>query len=156
MTSTRIYSLCIIRQEVRILLGMKKRGFGRGKWNGFGGKLQAGESIEEAAVREVKEESGIDIRSLEKAGVIEFEFCGNPEIMQVHIFRSADFSGVPEESDEMRPCWFPIDEIPYGEMWPDDSYWLPLLLDHRKFTGKFIYGEDGQIDNYDLAEAVSL
>ena len=42
-----------------ILLGMKKRGFGTGKWNGFGGKVEAGESNEQAALRELKEESSI-------------------------------------------------------------------------------------------------
>eukprot|EP00056_Hartaetosiga_gracilis_P017259 m.6783 g.6783 ORF g.6783 m.6783 type:complete len:151 (-) comp5533_c0_seq1:454-906(-) len=39
----------------RILLGMKKRGFGKGKFNGFGGKLEKGETVEEAAVRELQE-----------------------------------------------------------------------------------------------------
>jgi len=39
----------------RILLGMKKRGLGIGKWNGFGGKLEPGESIEAAAARELHE-----------------------------------------------------------------------------------------------------
>lgn len=43
----------------QILLGMKKRGFGMGKWNGFGGKVEPGETIEEGALREMAEESGV-------------------------------------------------------------------------------------------------
>ena len=54
----KILTLCIIHQHSKILLGMKKRGHGVGKWNGFGGKVEKGETIEEAARRETKEEAG--------------------------------------------------------------------------------------------------
>lgn len=43
-----------------VLLGLKKRGFGTGKWNGFGGKVEPGETIRQAAIREMKEEAGIE------------------------------------------------------------------------------------------------
>ena len=39
-----------------MLLGMKKRGFGTGKWNGFGGKVEVGETVADAAQRELEEE----------------------------------------------------------------------------------------------------
>ena len=42
----------------RILLGRKKRGMGYGKWNGFGGKMEIGESMREC-VRELFEECGL-------------------------------------------------------------------------------------------------
>ena len=50
--------------ERQLLLGRKKRGFGEGKWNGFGGKLEPGETVEEAAVRELQEESGVTATQL--------------------------------------------------------------------------------------------
>ena len=56
--SKKILTLVFLREDCRVLLGMKKRGFGAGKWNGFGGKIETGETITEAAVREVKEECG--------------------------------------------------------------------------------------------------
>ncbi|KKR21602.1 MAG: Nudix (Nucleoside diphosphate linked moiety X)-type motif 1 [Candidatus Moranbacteria bacterium GW2011_GWA2_39_41] len=138
----KIQTLCIIRQEDRVLLGMKKRGFGAGRWNGFGGKLQDGETIEEAVKREIHEEAGITVEKIEKVGNIEFEFQGNQEILDVHIFRAEEFSGEPIETEEMKPQWFKIDEIPFENMWPDDSYWMPLFLDNKKFSGKFLFDRE--------------
>lgn len=149
----KILTLCIVYRHPKILLGMKKRGFGAGRWNGFGGKVTPGETIEDAAKREVKEEAGIDIGNMEKFGILDFEFKGDPEILQVHIFKSDDFSGEPAESEEMKPQWFDIDEIPYDVMWPDDEYWLPLLLVGKKFKGKFVFGESDIILEQKLEEA---
>ena len=57
----KVLTLVLLREDNRVLLGMKKRGFGAGKWNGFGGKLEAGETVVEAAAREVREECGYDV-----------------------------------------------------------------------------------------------
>ncbi len=148
----KILTLCVIHEHPRVLLGMKKRGFGAGRWNGFGGKLTPGESIEDAARREVREEAGINVVSLEKRGIIEFEFEGNPEILEVHIFHSDVFEGIPNESEEMRPEWFHKDEIPFDEMWPDDIYWFPLFLEGKKFSGRFLFGKDDRILHKTLSE----
>jgi len=95
--------------------------------------------VEEAAKREVQEEAGITVQDMQKVGDIDFEFKGDPEILEVHIFRATIFSGEPKESEEMRPAWFGVDKIPYERMWPDDKHWLPLLLDGKKFKGKFLF-----------------
>ncbi len=141
----KIMTLCIVHQHPKVLLGMKKRGFGAGRWNGFGGKVLAGESVEDAARREVLEEAGIEVRDLEKCGVLDFEFQGNPEILEVNIFKSTDFTGEPTEGEEMKPQWYFVDEIPFKEMWPDDIYWIPLFLKGKKFKGKFLFGEKDAI-----------
>jgi 8-oxo-dGTP diphosphatase/2-hydroxy-dATP diphosphatase len=121
---------------------MKKVRFGKGKWNGFGGHVEEGESIEQAAGRELKEEAGITAGVITKLGVVEFTYpqedLGN---LEVHVFRADDYEGEPSESDEMTPKWFALDEIPYHAMWPDDKYWLPLLLEGKKFHGKFVFDE---------------
>ncbi len=62
----KLLTLCIIYQYPKVLLGMKKRGFGAGRFNGFGGKVENGESIEEAAKREVVEEVGLNVKSLKE------------------------------------------------------------------------------------------
>lgn len=152
----KILTLCIIHQHPKVLLGMKKRGFGVGRWNGFGGKVTDGESIEEAAKREIKEESNIEVDGLDKVGIIEFEFQGNPEILEVHIFKSDSFSGEILESEEMKPEWFHVDEIPYDSMWPDDMHWVPLFLADKKFKGKFLFGEADSILEHHLIEVDNL
>ena len=135
----KISTLCIIREQQKVLLGMKKRGFGEGRWNGFGGKVKEGEDIEGAAKREVLEEAGTEAGEMTKRGVINFEFEGDPNALEVHIFEITKFEGEPAESDEMRPKWFSASEIPFDKMWPDDRYWMPLFLAGKKFQGRFLF-----------------
>lgn len=153
---SKVLTVCLVHEHPRLLLGLKKRGFGEGRWNGFGGKVQAGETIEEGAKRELMEEAGIEASDLEKVGLIEFEFDGNPEIMEVHFFRVNGYSGEPAESEEMRPQWFDVNEIPFDEMWPDDRYWIPLFLQNKKFKGKIFFKDQNTIVNTDLIEVDNL
>jgi len=147
----RILTLCIIHKDSKILLGMKKRGFGAGFWNGFGGKVKEGESIEEAAKRETKEEIGVVPLDLKKVGILKFQFKGEPEILEVHVFSCSNFEGEIKESEEMAPKWFKIEQIPFNQMWPDDKYWLPLLLKGKNFEGEFHFDERKLID-YQIRE----
>ena len=155
-TNYELMTLAIVYQHPKILLGMKKRGFGKGRWNGFGGKLEENEEVEDAAHRELLEESGIQADYLEPVGVLNFEFNDNPDVIQVHIFKSESFSGDIKESEEMRPEWFNVNNIPYDEMWPDDIYWLPLFLEGKKFKGKFIFSDHDEILEYDLKEVEDI
>jgi 8-oxo-dGTP diphosphatase/2-hydroxy-dATP diphosphatase len=135
----KLLTLCMVHNGSQLLLGMKKRGFGEGKWNGFGGKVNPGEDIEAAARRELFEEAGITAQELRKHGRLMFQFEGNPEILEVHVFSASAFDGKPSESDEMRPRWFQLHEIPYENMWPDDKHWLPMLIEGKKFSGNFLF-----------------
>lgn len=152
----KILTLCIVHQHPRVLLGMKKRGFGAGRWNGFGGKVADGETIEEAARRELQEEAGIHARALARAGVLEFSWDGKPEVLEVHLFRATDFTGEPQETEEMRPQWFHIDEIPFDTMWPDDRHWMPLFLAGKKFKARFIFDAADVMIDHSLLEADDL
>lgn len=130
-------TLCMVCKDDKILLGMKKRGFGEGRWNGFGGKVDEGESIESAASRELREEVGLEPKDLNKVGILEFSFETDPKILEVHIFKISNYVGEPQESEEMKPQWFKFNEIPFKQMWPDDEYWFPYLLSGKLFKGKF-------------------
>ncbi len=148
----KLLTLVMITKDDQILLGMKKRGFGAGRWNGFGGKLEQGETLEEAAIRETQEECGVTPINLQEIGVLDFEFAGNPEILEVHIYKTDEYEGKPEETEEMLPKWFKTEEIPYKDMWADDTYWLPLLLKGVEFKGYFLFGENDTVLEHKLIE----
>jgi len=146
-----LLTLALIEKENKILLGMKKRGFGVGRWNGFGGKVKEGEKIEEAVKRELKEEVGILAKRIEWKGVLNFVFDQNPEeILEVHLFKVLKFEGKPRESEEMKPKWFRKEEIPFDKMWPDDKYWLPIFLNGKKIEGKFHFADENTLLNYEI------
>ena len=148
----KILTLCVIYNNEKILLGMKKKGFGQGRWNGFGGKVEEGESVEDAARRELFEEAGIRAGDLKKRGLLNFEFEGDPKILKVHVFSAFDIHGEPQESNEMKPQWFGLEEIPLDNMWPDDKYWLPLLLSGKNFEGYFNFRGHNTILRHELRE----
>ena len=137
--NTKTLSLLFLRRDNEILLAMKKRGFGEGKWNGVGGKVEEGESIEQAMIRETQEEIGVTPTVFEKVADIRFDeyFKGEPTLMHVHIFIATEWTGEPTESEEMAPKWFNLSEIPYDVMWSDDPYWLPEVLKGNKISADF-------------------
>ncbi len=122
-------SIVYILRGDEVLLAMKKRGFGAGKWNGPGGKVQPGETPFEAAAREVKEEVELDVADLEHRGTIDFTFAEQAALdFKCHIFVTRSFSGEPRETEEMRPQWYPLSAVPYDDMWEDDRIWLDNVL----------------------------
>src|SRR5512135_2531166 len=93
----KVLTLCFVVRDGRVLLGMKKRGFGAGRWNGFGGKLEPGESVEEGARRELREEAGIDAESLRPRGTLTFDYRHAGKTMEVRVFEVVTYSGEPRE-----------------------------------------------------------
>lgn len=148
----KLMTLVIVHHADRVLLGMKKRGFGAGRWNGFGGKVQPDETLEEAAKREVFEEAGIHLANLEERGVLTFTFEHNDDEFEVHIFSSDLFMGQPHETEEMEPRWFSVHEIPFDQMWKDDPFWFPLFLAGKRFTGSFHFSKQHEILRQELTE----
>lgn len=150
MANNKVLTLAFVHRGIEILLGYKKRGFGAGRWNGFGGKVEQDETIETGAKRELLEESGLEAINLEKIGILMFEFCGNPQLLEVHVFQTNQFKGTPVETDEMLPKWYDIQTIPFEKMWPDDVLWFPLLLSNQKFYGYVIFDGMDTIVDYTL------
>ena len=145
-------TLCVVYKHPKILLGMKKKGFGKGKWNGFGGKIEPNESIESAARREMREEAGVEVKEMRKLGILNFEFQHNTDSIEMHIFRVDDFVGEPSESGEMKPKWFHVEKIPFKNMWSDDELWFPLFLRGAKFRGNFLFDKKYKIIEQELSK----
>jgi 8-oxo-dGTP pyrophosphatase MutT (NUDIX family) len=127
---------------------MKKRGFGMGKWNGVGGKVESGEMIEAAAIREIQEEIGVRVDSadLKTVGTLKFDFNENADWEQeCTLFIVDRWTGEPGESEEMRPRWYALNALPFEEMWIDDPHWLPRILKGEKIHGEFLFNKTGAI-----------
>lgn len=147
-------TLLLLKKENKLLLAMKKRGFGKGKYNGVGGKIEPGETPEMAMIRETQEEIFVTPTEYSKVGEIEFiEFYkGNKENIVFHLYLATKWEGEPKESEEMKPEWFKLNNIPYDKMFQDDKYWLPLVLEGKKVKGFFEFDEEWNLLSYHIDE----
>ena len=156
MIETTVCFLVNGSPPTEILLGMKKRGFGAGKYNGLGGKVDPGETPLGAVVREVREESGLVVSpdGLRPMGAIDFHFPFHREYdHHVHVFVAGAWEGELRETDEMASSWFPIDRIPLDRMWADDAHWLPLVLAGKRLEAEFTFAEDNEtISTFSIRE----
>jgi 8-oxo-dGTP diphosphatase len=137
-------SLCVITDKDHILLLKKATGIGKDKWYPTGGKVRPNETPKTGVAREVYEETGLRVTNLRHHGDVVCYFGHDTlPVWAVHIFSTSDFKGSLKESSEGVLKWFPLNEIPYDEMWQDDRYWLPLLLKGKRFKGEFVYNDEG-------------
>jgi len=143
----RLYTILYVMKGDSILLIRKKRGFGKGYFNGAGGKVRADETLEAAAVREFREELCATPGPLEWRGALEFYNNGRLKMI-VHVFVTDSYKGELCESDEAEPHWFRTDEIPYDKMWADDRHWFPLLLAGERFFGRFWFRDWATLTSY--------
>jgi 8-oxo-dGTP diphosphatase len=128
-----------------VLLGRKLTGLGMGKVVAPGGKLEPGETPGEAAVREVREEVGLDVapQDLELVGELTYPFPTKPSWSQKSwAFRALGDFGEPVPSDELAAGWIPIADIPVYDMWDDARYWLPTALTGALVQATFEFGDD--------------
>ena len=131
---------------------MKKRGFGVGKWNGVGGKPNPGEEILETAIRESEEEIGVTPIDTRHVAIFKYYFPHDNFGMEVWVFAASEWRGDPVESEEMKPQWFEIGNIPYSEMWSDDEIWMPKVLSGSLLKGSFIFNEEGGVVDHYIEE----
>ena len=89
------------------------------------------ETPNECAIREVKEETGLDVHSLECAGEVDFIYDGYFEKM--YIYEITDFSGDIIDCNEGELRWIPIKDIYNYPMWEGDKVFLPLLIKHEPY-----------------------
>jgi 8-oxo-dGTP diphosphatase len=138
-------NLCFIARDGEVLLIRKKRGLGAGKINGPGGRIEPGETALEAVVRETQEEVCVTPTGVEERGELYFEFVDGYRL-QCTVFLATGCEGEPAETDEADPFWVRLDAIPYDEMWADDRHWLPLLLEGKRFEGRFVFDGEAMLE----------
>lgn len=140
----------------RALLIRKKRGLGAGKINAPGGRLEPNESPLACAVRETQEEIGVTPLAPQKVGELRFQFVvregeGGALVpgykLHAHVYRAAAWEGEPIETDEATPHWFPLDALPFDEMWADDRLWIPMMLAGRAFDARFVFEDERMLDH---------
>lgn len=143
------HTLCIPVDESggRILLGLKKRGFGKGLINGFGGKIHTNENETAfaAANRELMEEAHVHCTDMKEAGRLYFTFADGTLPIEGYVYRCESLVGEPAESNEMKPRWYDLSSIPFENMWDDDVFWFPVFLEKKDFSAYFHFDENRQL-----------
>jgi 8-oxo-dGTP diphosphatase len=135
-----------------VLLGEKLRGLGTGHIVGPGGKVEAGENPEEAAIREVYEEAGLIIEpgNLTPLACISYPFVNRAGLSQrSFVFSARVFSGELQGSGELVASWWPVTAIPYERMWSDAKLWLPRALSGEFIDATIVIGENNEVLSHD-------
>jgi 8-oxo-dGTP diphosphatase len=148
-------ALCFIIDNERILVIRKKKGLGAGKIDAPGGRIKQGETEVEAAARETEEEIGLIPGGLRKMAELHFYFL-NGYTLFCTVFFADRYVGTMKETDEAAPFWVSKDCIPYKEMWEDDLYWLPMLLEGKMVKGYFIYNDAEVMVDYKVEMVASI
>lgn len=135
-------TLCYIRKNGKTLMlhrAKRAEDIHQGKWNGLGGKIEAGETPEECVVREVKEESGLHIKDPSFRGVLTFPGFDGENDWIVFLFVASQFSGKLSESNEGKVRWIPDGELVHLDLWEGDKHFLKWLGKKKFFSAKFVY-----------------
>jgi 8-oxo-dGTP pyrophosphatase MutT (NUDIX family) len=148
-------TLCIIFKDDEVLMKLATRGISKGRWNFPGGSQDGEETLEQCAVRETYEETGLKASNLAYHGKLNFFFDGNPDLnWSVHIFSTKDYSGrLVDETAEGPLKWFSVKSLPFEKMWPADRFWAPSVIKGKTVSGDVYFNNDGtKVLRYDLRE----
>lgn len=149
----QLATLCYIRKDNKTLMlhrVKKENDLHEGKWNGLGGKVENGESPEECAIREIKEESGLNAKSIRLTGLISApDFAGKDKHWYIFVYVIEEFDGEIIDSPEGVLKWHETKEIENLNVWPSDKIFFPLLDDKEIFSIK-VYYENGELVDHEM------
>ena len=141
-------TLCYIDDGARYLMlhrVKKEHDASHGKWIGVGGKCEADESPDECMLREVKEETGLEITRWHYRGIVTFISDLWPN-EYMHLFTATAWRGEPDMGidDEGTLAWKEKSDLMNLNLWEGDRIFLRLLLDERQpfFSLKLVYVQD--------------
>ena len=150
----KLATLCYVIDEnqnkILMLHRVKKENdMHEGKWNGLGGKFEAGESPEDCVIREIKEESGLDIHNPILKGFITFPAFDGFDDWYVFVYKVTEYSGELIESNEGNLEWIDSDKLLDLPLWDGDKIFIPWVFQEKIFSAKFIY-KDGKLVSHDI------
>ena len=147
--ATILATLLYVQRDGKTLMlyrNKKENDYHEGKWNGLGGKFEQGESAEECAIRELKEESGLIAKNLKMKGFITFPNFDGVNDWHVFIFTIDEFEGELIDSPEGKLEWIPNEKLTELNLWEGDKVFIPWLFQDKFFSAKFIYKNKKFID----------
>jgi len=133
----------------------KKTGLGAGKILGPGGKFEPFETPLACAIRETEEELEITPHDLQPMAELFFHDLAHPKI-KVYVYVTDHFTGTPTETREAAPLWCSIQDLPLDQMWADDQFWLPQILQNEPIRGWFYFDGERLVDHHIESIAVSF
>ena len=150
----KLATLCYVMNKqnnttLMIYRNKKKDDYHKGKWNGLGGKFNPGETPEECAVREIREESGLIVKSVIMKGFITFPLFDGKDDWYVFIFITDDFVGTLIDSPEGKLEWIANDQVLELNLWKGDRIFIPWIFQKKFFSAKFLY-ENGKFIDYEV------
>lgn len=148
----KLATLCYIIKDGKTLMiyrNKKENDYHEGKWNGLGGKFEAGESPEDCAIREMKEETGLDVKNPNMKGFITFPNFDGVDDWYVFVFVFHDFEGDLIESPEGHLEWIENDKLIELNLWEGDKIFIPWLFQEKFFSAKFNY-ENGKFIDHEV------
>ncbi len=138
----KMATLCYVQNDTHTLMlhrNKKENDTHRDKWNGLGGKLEAGETPEDCVIREVYEESGLTIVDPQLKGLITFPMFDGRDDWYVFIFTAHQYSGKLIDSPEGTLRWIENDKVLQLNLWEGDRIFIPWLRQKHFFSAMFEY-----------------
>jgi len=149
----KLATLCYIEKENQYLMlhrTKKENDMHKDLWVGLGGKFEVGESPEDCVVREVFEESGLQIQNPKIRGILTFPNDFNGEDWYVFLFVATEFTGEVQSCKEGRLVWAKKDQLNELPMHEGDRYFLKWIEENKGiFSAKYEY-EDGVLKNHQV------
>lgn len=123
-----IYNICFITRkrsnEVEVLMLFRQKDPNRHKWNGIGGKIEKGETIDESMEREILEETGLKVRGMSFRGIVTWNETGG-----MYVYRAEDEGGGLSACDEGELAWKPFQWVmEASEVVSNIKYFLKDIL----------------------------
>ena len=138
-------TLCYLEQDGQYLMlhrVKKSHDVNHGKWIGVGGKFEFQESPEDCLLREVREETGLTLKSWRYRGIVTFVY-NDDEAEYMHLFTADGWTGTLRDCAEGELRWVPRDEVGKLNLWQGDRIFLALLArDEPFFSLKLTYRGD--------------